>query len=456
MREVSRVARHRLRLGRRLRFTGICSPMLSHRFTVVSLISLAALAATHFLPTPGQTVPVILGAGGLAAPDDTCTAASLSGSARIVAFTSEATNLLPADTDSVRDVIVANLRRGTALLASVSTTGQKGNKDCDDPSLDRRGQHVAFSSAATNLVDGDWNASQDVFLRDLKRQTTVRVSVASDGTESNGRSGQPAISGAGTLVAFASVASNLVPGDANGFSDVFVRDLRSGETRCISLTPQGATASGNSTAPAISASGRYVAFISGAADLGPEVAPGVQAYVADLKTGAIQLATAGLDGALPDFDCEDVTISANGRRVAFTSAATNLATADAHLGSDVFVRDLKKHATRLVSQGLEGAPADAGSRHAIISRNGKWLAFTSDASNLVLGDTNACTDVFRWGGKAGAIDRASISSQGEEGNGNSDRPGIQRNGRYISFSTRATNLFAGATDGVWSVGLRRP
>ena len=434
--------------------------MQHHRRIALALLALASVAATHFLPRPGETVPVLLGGNGSSeptSPDGTCTDADLSASARIVAFTSEATNLVAGDTDTVRDIVVANLRKGTGTLASVSTEGVKGDAESDDPVLDRRGKRVVFSSEASNLVADDLNGMKDIFVRDLKKHTTVRVSVASDGTEANGRSVQAALSGNGQVVVFASIADNLVPGDTNGLTDVFAHDLRTGETLCLSVTPDGLPADGISSAPAVSASGRYVAFLSEASNLGPAVEPGTsQAFVRDLVKGTTQLASVGLEGALADGDCHDLSISANGRRVAFVSAASNLVAGDAHPGLDVFVLDRKKQVTRLVTRGLEGAAADADSREANISRNGKWLAFTSDATNLVVGDQNACTDVFRWSLKKGLIDRVSVASSGEEADGNSDNGCLQRNGRFVSFSTRASNLFEGAADGAWSVAIRRP
>jgi Tol biopolymer transport system component len=407
-------------------------------------------------------VPVQLTAGVSepSAPNGTCTTAKLSASARIVTFTSEATNLLPEDTDTIRDIVVVNLRKGTGELVSKSTEGVKANLDCEEPVLDAPGKRVAFTSLATNLVADDLNAQPDIFLRDLRKQTTIRVSVASDGTESNGRNMLPAISGNGQVVTFTSLADNLVAGDTNGVSDVFVHDLRTGETRLVSASPDGAPTDGESFGSALSGNGRFVAFLSVATNLGPAAAPqSVQAYVRDMLTGETKLASKGLEDALADGDCKDVSISSNGRRVGFTSAASNLVTGDGHPGLDIFLRDMKKGTTRLISTGMEGAPANADSRRAILSRNGRWMASTSDASNLVPGDGNGFTDVFRWGLKRKQVltDRVSISSEGEEGDGNSENPSLQRNGRYVTFSTRASNLFqASPTDGVWVVAMRRP
>jgi Tol biopolymer transport system component len=430
--------------------------MIYSRTFVVCLMSLAAVAATTFLPKPGMTVPAVPPSGG-SAPNDSCTAANFSASGRTMAFISRASNLLPEDTDKIRDVVVSSLKTGHATLASVSTAGVKADADCDDPMLDRAGKRVVFSSLADNLVDGDLNGLQDVFVRDLKHHTTLRVSVASDGTEGDERSVQPVISGNGEVVAFTSQADNLVPDDTNGSSDVFVHDQRTGVTRRVSLAADGTQADGMSFSPALSASGRFVAFLSTATNLVPGLAPtNVNVYVRDLKTGTLKLVSAAPDGAPGDLDSLDVTLSANGRRVAFTSAASNLVEADGHLGWDIFVRDMKKGVTMLVTRGQDGAAADADSRQATISRSGKWLAFTSDATNLVGDDTNGFTDIFRMKLKTRVLDRVSISSEGVEADGNSDQPALGKDARYVAFSTRATNLFQAAADGVWSVALRRP
>jgi Tol biopolymer transport system component len=426
------------------------------RTFVVCLMSLAAVAATTFLPKQGKTVPAVPPSNG-SAPNDACTAANLSASGRTMAFISRASNLLPDDTDKIRDIVVASLKDGHAALASVSTAGVKGDADCDDPMLDRAGKRVVFSSFADNLVDGDTNAVQDVFLRDLKHHTTQRVSVASDGTQGDNRSVQPVLSGSGNVVAFTSQATNLVADDTNGVSDVFVHDQRTGVTRRVSLAADGTQADGMSFSPALSASGRYVAFLSEATNLVPGLASThANVYVRDLKTGAIKMVSVAPDGAAGDLDSLDVTVSSNGRRVAFSSAADNLVEADGHVGWDIFVRDMKKGVTMLVTQGLAGAAADADSRQATISRSGKWLAFTSDATNLVSGDTNGFTDIFRMKLKTRLVDRVSISSDGVESNGNSDQPALGKDARFVAFSTRATNLFQAAPDGVWSVALRRP
>jgi Tol biopolymer transport system component len=430
--------------------------MKHSRSFVVCLMSLAAVAATTFLPKQGMTVPAVPPSNG-SAPNDACTAANLSASGRTMAFISRASNLLPEDTDKIRDIVVASLKTGHAALASVSSAGVKGDADCDDPMLDRAGKRVVFSSFADNLVDGDTNGLQDVFVHDLKRHTTLRVSVASDGTEGDERSVQPVISGNGDLVAFTSQADNLVADDTNGASDVFVHDQHTGVTRRVSLAADGTQADGMSFSPALSASGRFVAFLSEATNLVPGLAPtNVNVYVRDLKTGVVKMVSVAPDGSAGDLDSLDVTVSGNGRRVAFTSAAGNLVDSDGHLGWDVFVRDMKKGVTTMVSRGLEGAAADADSRQATISRSGKWLAFTSDATNLVADDTNGLTDIFRMKLKTRMVDRVSVSSDGTEANGNSDQPALGKDARFVAFSTRASNLFQAAPDGVWSVALRRP
>ena len=166
----------------------------------------------------------------------------------------------------------------------MATDGTQANGDSASPAISADGRYVAFGSDASNLVPGDTNGTSDVFVRDLRSGTTQRVSVATDGTQANGDSDSPAISADGRYVAFASYASNLVPGDTNGTADVFVRDLRSGTTRRVSVATDGTQANGDSGSPAISADGRYVAFESDASNLVPgDTNHCVDVFVRDLK-----------------------------------------------------------------------------------------------------------------------------------------------------------------------------
>ena len=139
------------------------------------------------------------------------------------------------DTNGARDVFVRDLQTGETTRVSVSSSGAEANGDSFAPALSSDGRYVAFSSAASNLVDGDTNDANDIFIRDRQANTTTRVSVGFDGSQANGGSDQPSLSGDGRLVAFTSTASNIVNGDANNLRDAFVYDRQTGTAVNVSV-----------------------------------------------------------------------------------------------------------------------------------------------------------------------------------------------------------------------------
>jgi Tol biopolymer transport system component len=375
----------------------------------------------------------------------------------VAVFISRATNLVPGDADDWRDVIVVDLPKGTAECASVSSTGVKADGDCSEPVLDRKGRRVAFSSLADNLVEGDGNGVQDVFVRDRQAGTTVRASVSSNGAEGSGVSGHPSLSGDGRLLVFSSRASDLVSDDGNDASDVFLRDLLAGTTTRVSLADDGAEAGGGSFLPAISANGRYVAFMSYAPNLVFGDDNGLpDVFVRDLKSGHVEMVSISNFGVPENSAGGAVSISASGRKVLFESAANNLDPADGHLGFDIYLRDRKLHTTSLVSRALPGLLADGESLGPVISANGRWAVFDSRATDLVAGDGNGVMDVFRRDLKQGVTTRVSVSSDGVEGDGDSSEGHTCRDGGLVVFSTLADNLVLGPTNGLAVVALHKP
>jgi Tol biopolymer transport system component len=200
----------------------------------------------------------------------------------------------------------------------------------------------------------------------------------------------------GRYAAFASAASNLVPGDTNQAIDVFVRDLSTGVTRCVSVTRQGMPASRNSYEPVISANGRYVAFESQAKNLVPgDTHHNCDVFVRDLSADVTRWVSVGAAGAVTNGQSYFPAISADGRYVTFQSDASNLVAGDTNRAGDVFVRDRSAHVTRRVSVGPGGRQAnDFSYGRAAISADGRYVAFSSGATNLVAGDTNHSRDVF--------------------------------------------------------------
>jgi Tol biopolymer transport system component len=287
---------------------------------------------------------------------------------------------------------------------SVSSAGVQGNGGSFVGGLSADGRFVAFVSEATNLAAGDNNGEQDIYVRDRVAGTTSRVSVATDGTQANSFSFSPAVSAYGRFVAYQSNASNLVPGDTNAAAcpetctDVFVRDRQARTTERASLGPGGAEADGSSERPAISRDGRFVAF---------------------------------------------------------TSGAPNLVTGDTNFGPEIFVRDRELGLTERVSVGTGGVEANGQSFGAAISLGGRFVAFTSQATNLVRGDTNGVNDAFLRDRLASTTRRVSVSSTGVQGNGISAASAVASDGRFVAFGSLATNLVPGDTNGVSDVFVRR-
>ncbi len=253
---------------------------------------------------------------------------------RVVVFESKATNLVPGDTNGIPDVFLRDLARGTTVRLSVSSTGAQGTGGTTFPqpgfAISGNDRYVAFLAEATNLVRHDTNGVSDVFVRDRVTHTTTRVSVGAGGVQANGATaGGVSISGDGRYVAFASQASNLVPGDTNDVSDVFVRDRVRHTTVRISNAAHGGS---GAYSPAISPDGRIVAYVS-------ENADGLAVIVAyDRATGQTRRISVGRNGGVPNLSSELPSISADDRWIAFSSYASNLVAGDTNRTTDVFVR----------------------------------------------------------------------------------------------------------------------
>jgi Tol biopolymer transport system component len=389
---------------------------------------------------------------------------SISATGRFVAFSDNAPSLVEGDRNFRYDVFVRDRVRGETTRVSVSSTGAEGNNDSFFPSISANGRFVAFASIASNLVRGDTNHRLDVFVHDRKRGETTRVSVNSAGVEANdGSVWLPAISDNGRVVAFESASTNLVPNDHNGVRDVFVRDLKRGQTTRVSVSSSGEELiSGHGveelgTVPALSANGRFVAFSS----RGKNLVEGDRndwddIFVRDRKRGEttrVSISSSGAEGNASSLFYP--SISANGRFVAFTSWASNLVPDDRQISNeeDVFVRDRRRGETTRVRDGSRGVYSGIPS----ITDNGRFVAFESASSDLVKGDLNHHTDVFLRDLKRGETTLLSVSSEGKQGNDESAFPAISaHNGRFVAFSSSASNLVAGDRFNTFDTFVRGP
>ena len=368
---------------------------------------------------------------------------AISADGYVVVFKTNADNYVPGDTNGFYDVYAYDRRSGATERVSVSTGGGEGNGPSELPSVSSDGRYVSFDSAATNLVAGDTNVAQDVFLRDRQSGTTERVSVGAGGAEANSNSFSSSVSSDGRYVAFSSYASNLVAGDTNGTMDVFVRDRQAGTTERVSVASGGAQADQVCQYPAISADGRYVAFMSGASTLVAGDTNGlIDIFVHDRQSGTTERVSVDSSGAQSNGDSYGApAISADGRYVAFASDASNLIVGDTNATGDIFVRDRQTGTTTRVSLTNEGAEANGGSYgNPSISANGRYVAFPSYATNFVAGDTNGYSDVFLRDRLAGTTERLSIATDGTQGNRDSYAPSISGDGRCIAFTSEAWTL----------------
>jgi Tol biopolymer transport system component len=411
------------------------------------------------------TTRVSVSGGGVQGDRDTY-ASGISANGRFVLLSSLATNLVPADTNNRWDVFVHDRTTGATSRVSVASDGAQA-RPARDPfggstagGISASGGYVVFQSDAPNLVRGDTNHAEDVFLHDLATGRTRRVSVGRGGGQANGPSWFPAISADGRYVAFQSLASNLVAGDTNGLSDVFVRDLATGRMTRVSVTSRGAQARCNlgyceSTEPALSAHGRYVAFESSATNLVPGDTNRLgDVFVHDRRTGKTERVSVTSAGRQAGADRTNngsnaPVISADGRYVAFHSADSNLVRGDTNRTFDVFVHDRETGRTTRISLSSSGAQANGENLGGLsISADGRYVAFTSLASNLVTHDANEITDVFVRDLRTG---RTSLVSLGESGNQGDDASAVSglaftADDRYLAFSSWAANLVSGDTN----------
>jgi Tol biopolymer transport system component len=386
---------------------------------------------------------------------------ALSTTGRYVAFDSRGTNLVTGDGNATWDVFVRDKRTGTTKRVSLTNSGGEANGPSFDPAISGGGRYVAFHSEATNLVSGDGNGFDDIFVRDRRTRKTRRVSVSSGGTEANADCYGPGISADGRYVVFVSEAGALAPGDINDLSDVFMHDRVTRRTTRISVGPGGVLANGASgltdNQSAISGNGRYVVFQSNASNLVPADTNVLSdVFIRDRKTRTTRRISVSSRGRQGNGSSYNAAISPNGRYLVFTSDADNLVPRDTNAASDIFVRDRKTHTTRLVSRRSGGTQANNTSNDGGVSADGRFVVFASDASDLVLHDTNLAEDIFLRDRKTGRTRRISVGPAGAQANDGSLSPALSADGRFAGFYSAATNLVGSDLNGFADVFLRGP
>ncbi|HYD32410.1 MAG TPA: Calx-beta domain-containing protein, partial [Azospirillaceae bacterium] len=368
--------------------------------------------------------------------------AAVSANGRYVAFVSDATNLLTtSDTNTQSDVFLRDTTTGTTVRLSVSTAGVEGNGACYSIAVSADGRYVAYASDASTLVTDDTNALRDVFVRDTVGNTTTRLSVGGSGAQSNGVSDTPSISADGRYVVFASTATNLVTGDTNGQSDVFVRDTLAGTTTRLSVAGSGTEGNGASDSAALSADGRYVVFASTATNLVTGDTNGQSdVFVRDTLAGTTTRLSVAGSGTEGNGASDSAALSADGRYVVFASTATNLVTDDTNGQRDVFLRDLVGGTISRVSLADDETQGNGATFNPTVAAGGQYVLFASDAFNLVSGDSNGRRDVFVRDTVSGTTIRLSVSNAAAQGDTASVGAAISGDGHYAVFQSDATTL----------------
>ncbi|WP_055567379.1 TolB family protein [Streptomyces atriruber] len=439
--------------------------------TAAACTALAALCAAAGLPPTGtsasaaaapRTERVSLGVAG-AESNAASTNPSISADGRYVAFVSESRNLVANDTNGTPDAFVRDMLTGKTERVSVKSNGKASHGVVREVSLSPDGRYVVFTSTADDLVSGDPNDLDDVFLHDRSTGRTQRISptgASYDGLRSLLTYG-PVVSGDGRHVAYASGAEDLVAGDANKRDDVFLYDRKTKKTELAQLTNAGGHGEGDAYEPAFAggSGGRYLAFTSNTTDLAgvEDHASATDVFLRDREKGTTELISIphGYNRKTPSWGA---SLSGDARFVAFTSASRVLrpegpAPTGAH---NVFLYDRESKRMRLVGAAQDGTPADAGSDDVSLSGDGRFAAFTSAASNLTPDADDSSADVFLRDMVTGEVRLVSVESEPvSEDTMPGRRTGVTDGGGAVVFDSPAGNLVPGDTNGTADVFLRR-
>jgi hypothetical protein len=376
---------------------------------------------------------------------------------RFVVFASAAENLVVTTNNGPSslsfnwlNVFIRDRASGTTRLASPNLAGTGGGNNNSFPSgISTNGQYVLFESAASDLITGDTNESNDVFVRDVVNGTTTLVSIGLNGAYANGASRSSTISADGRFVAFVSAATNLVTGDSNGIADVFVRDLAGNTTTLASVgaKPKGAASPIYfSESPKITPDGRYVAFYSTATNLVPNSTASGEVYVRDQVAGttywtstnarAIYFSVAHSSNAV---SCNQV-ISGDGRYVAFETC-TNAGNSSVSVGV-IMRRDLQTGVTDIIhTNAYVSSPMYETIDDLDMTPDGRFIVFVAN--------TNAsATCIYRWDAQTAALDLISGSVSNTVSAGTfSDWPTVDASGQYVAFASTALNLTTNTLSG---------
>lgn len=417
---------------------------MNRMIKAIVLLGAAVIGAATPAWASGRTERVSVGRGGVQA----ATASfgdSISADRRFVLFDSDAGNLVAGDENGLSDVFIRDRLAGTTTMITRDIGGGGGDGPSFGGQISADGRFVSFVSA----VDGFPQA----YLYDRKRLATRLVSISAEGALADQGVSASRISSNGRYLGFSSFSTNLVPGDTNDTVDVFVYDRKNGKISRESVTRGGGQVCDiGASGGIISGDGRFVSIETRCPNMvaGPSNGES-QAYVRDRRTGKNERVSVGPDGAQANGFSFAAAFSADGRFVSIFSRATNLVPGGTNSEGQVFVRDRKKGETELVSVGLGGVQGNGFSSGGQMSADGRFVIFSSDATNLVAGDTNGQFDTFIHDRLAGTTKRINVGPGRRQANGRSFSQNLAADGRTAVFSSEADNLVPGDTNGDFDV-----
>ena len=386
--------------------------------------------------------------------------ATINSDATVVAFRSDASNLDSRDLNSHRDVFYRDNSNSITGLASFSTS--PGDGDSGNGSTGTRhvwisadGRYLSFASEASNLLgDGlDYNVVQDVFRYDRTTNQIQRINLQSSMSQAFQPSDGGPVSDDGNYIAFSTLDSTFATSDQNGASDIYLRNEQGLLSSLQSLASTTMTGNSASTDPTISGDGSIVGFTSNATDLVAGDTNGssdIFVFV-DLK-GTMGRISAASDGTQGNANSTQPFMSSSGQYVVFSSLASNLVAGDTLGVQDIFLRDRFSDEVERISVGRLGQEANGASSMASISSDGRYVAFLSDASNLVKGDSNETTDAFVYDRQTSETLRVNLNTKGKQGKAAVTDLQISADGKWVVFSTADSTLLTD-TNGVSDVFL---
>jgi Tol biopolymer transport system component len=414
------------------------------------LVPLAALAQS-----PGVTTRASVSSAGEQA-DGSSFAPSVSEDGRYLAFASAASNLVPSDENGVIDVFVRDRLAETTERVSIATDGAEANGRSDAAKISRNGRFVAFQSAATNLIESDGNARDDVFVHDRDTGVTERVSRAIDGGDPDSTSLVDSISDDGRYIGFWSGASNLIDDDGNGTWDSFVFDRETGTTERVSVQQNGLEAPTGGTFSALSGDGRFVAFASSSQlTLAVKKEGKLSVFVRDRVAGITIRVSQSPSGFYESGDSAEPSMSRDGRFVAYSSSSYQLTNLYLPWRRRIYVTDIETGETQLVALDFPNqdcpnarcARLDAGSPS--ISADGRFVAFMSRSQQVMPANhvgRALQARVYVADRLTGFLRRISVDPNHGVGSACANRPAISGDGRVVAYHTNSDDLIVDDTN----------